>query len=277
MKLPGLFDFDIEVDLWKIKPDLYIDLRPFPYGMVEQAYAYSSGGDVMVSSKEELATAIDEKTKIGLVLPNNIISSKFLLVPPEKSVEEVAGASFGQDCAIDILFVGDMGLERAYVVNAIDSPSRRIIESQLPVPEPSIVRALPASFVVSQFLVSSEDVSGTFLVIETRPYEIYLYACAVMEGKLVTLSSDVVKSNVKDALSEKIIFMNHKAVRFYRADSILQVFVVGENAPITTDEISQSVLSALKGKAKVSVEVVEETFPSIKGAWLFENSQITQV
>lgn len=274
MKLPDLFDFDIAVDLWKIKPDLYIDLRPFPYGMVEQAYAYSFGGEVAVSSREELSTAIDEKTKIGLVLPNNMISSKFFLVPPEKSIEEIVDTSFGQDCAVDIFFIGDMGLDRAYVVNAIDSASRRIIESQLPVPEPSIVRALPASFAVSQFLVS--DVSGTFLVIETRPYEIYLYACAVMEGKLVTLSSDVVKSNIKDALGEKIIFMNHKAVRFYRADSILRVFVVGEASPIPTDEISRAVHSALKGKAKASVEVVEETFPSIKGAWLFENSQVTQ-
>ena len=52
MKLPGLLDFDIEVDLWKIKPDLYVDLRHFPYGMIEQAYAYSFGGEVVVSSKE---------------------------------------------------------------------------------------------------------------------------------------------------------------------------------------------------------------------------------
>ncbi len=54
MKLSGLLDFDISVDLWKIKPDLYIDLRPFPYGVVEQAYAYSFGGEVVVSSLAEI-------------------------------------------------------------------------------------------------------------------------------------------------------------------------------------------------------------------------------
>jgi len=272
MKLPSLLDFDVIVDLWKIKPDLYIDLRPFPYGMIEQAYAYSFGGEVAVSSKEELATAIGEKTKVGLILPNNMISSKFILVPPEKSIEEIADASFGQDCAVDSFFVGDMGLDRAYVVNAIDSASRRIIESQLPLLESSIIRALPASFAVSQFLVSLKDVSGTFLVVETRSYEIYLYACAVMEGKIVTLSSDVVKANIKEALSEKILFMNHKVVRFYRADSILQVFVVGENSPMPPDEISDTVLSALRGKTKASIELIEENFSAIKGAWTFENS-----
>lgn len=272
MKLSSLLDFDVVVDLWKIKPDLYIDLRPFPYGMVEQAYAYSFGRDVAVSSKEELAAAIDEKTKIGLVLPNNMISSKLILVPMEKSVEEVIEDSFGQDCAVDSFFIGDIGLERAYVVNAIDAASKTIIESQLPIFEFSIIRAIPASFAVSQFLVSLKDINGTFLIVETRPYEMYLYACAMMEGKIVTLSSDVVKANIKDVLSEKIVFMNHKAVRFYRADSILQVFIVGENSPMPLDEISDVVLSALRGKAKVSIEVVEESFPAIKGAWIFENS-----
>lgn len=272
MKLPDLLDFDFDINLWKIKPDLYVDLRPFPYGMIEQAYAYSFGGEVVVSSKEELSAVIEEKTKIGLVLPNNMISSKFVLISPEKSIEEVIDASFGQDCAVDSFFVGDMGLDRAYVVNAIDSASRRIIESQLPILESSIVRALPASFAVSQFIVSLKDVNGTFLVVETRPYEIYLYACAVIEGKVATLSSDVVKANIKEALGEKIIFMNHKAVRFYRADSILQVYIVGENSPMPPDEISGTVLSALRGKAKASIEVIEENFPAVKGAWTFENS-----
>lgn len=272
MKLPSLFDFDIAVDLWKVKPDLYIDLRPFPYGMVEQAYAYSFGGDITVSAKEELAAAIDERTKIGLILPNNMISSKFILVPMEKSIEEVIENDFGQDCAVDSFLIGDIGLERAYVVNAIDAASKRIIESQLPIFEFSIVRTLPASFAVSQFLISLKNVSGTFLVIETRPYEMYLYACAVMEGKIITLSSDVVKANIKDVLGEKIVFMNHKAVRFYRADSILQVYIVGENSPMPPEEISDVVLSALRGKAKTSIEVVEESFPAIKGAWNFENS-----
>lgn len=272
MKLSGLLDFDISVDLWKIKPDLYIDLRPFPYGVVEQAYAYSFGGEVVVSSKEELSTTIGEKTKVGLILPNNMISSKLVLVPPEKSVEEIVDATFGQDCAVDSFFIGDMGLDRAYVVNAIDAASRRIVESQLPLLDSSVIRALPASFAVSQFLVSLKDVSGTFLVVETRPYEIYLYACTSLEGKIATLSSDVVKANIKEVLGEKITFMNHKAVRFYRSDSILQVFVVGENSPIPPDEISEIVFSALRGKTKASIEVIEENFPAVKGALTFENS-----
>lgn len=270
MKLPNLLDFDFSVDLWKIKPDLYIDLRPFPYGMIEQAYAYSFGGDVTVSSKEELAAALGEGTKVGLILPNNMISSKFVLVPPERSVEEVIAADFTQDCAVDSFFVCEMGLDRAYVINAIDEASRRIIEAQLPLLESSIIRALPASFVVSQFLASLCDISGTFLVVETRSFEVYLYACAMMEGKIVTLSSDVVKTNIKNTLNEKVIFMNHKVVRFYRTDSILQVFIVGENSPMPAGEITDIILSTLKGKA--NVETVEEAFPAIKGAWNFENS-----
>jgi len=107
--------------------------------------------------------------------------------------------------------------------------------------------------------------------VECRPYEIYLYSCAILEGTIVTLSSDVVKTNMSNALPEKIVFMNHKAVRFYRADSILQVFIVaGENCVMPADSVSKIVSSVLKGKAKVSVETLEEPFPSVKGAWLFE-------
>ena len=91
-----------------------------------------------------------------------------------------------------------------------------------------------------------------------------------MEGKIVTLSSDVVKTNIKNTLNEKVIFMNHKVVRFYRTDSILQVFIVGENSPMPAGEITDIILSTLKGKA--NVETVEEAFPAIKGAWNFENS-----
>jgi len=47
---------------------------------------------------------------------------------------------------------------------------------------------------------------------------------------------------------------------------------VGENSPMPPDEISNSVVSALRGKAKASIEVVEENFPAVKGAWTFENS-----
>lgn len=275
MKLSNWLEFDAAVNLWKIKPTVYIDLRPLSYGAVEQTYAYSFGKDVFVSSREELLEKLVDITKtpkIGLVLPNNMISSKFMLVPMEKSVEEVIRANFGPECAVDSFFIGEMGLDRAYVVNAIDIASKRIIESQLSFFDASIIRALPASFAVSQFLVSVRDISGTFLVIETRPYEIYLYACAILEGGIVTLSSDIVKTNIEEVLSEKIIFMNHKVVRFYRADSILQVYIVGENSPIPPDQISSIVFSALKGKAKVSIETVEEKFSAVKGAWIFENS-----
>jgi len=273
MKLPKLANPSVEIDLWTVKPDVYIDLRPFPYGMAEQAYAYSFGGDVFVSSREEMASKIDEKTKIGLILPNNMISSKLLLVPIENDVHEITDTGFGSDSAVDVFYVGDMGLERAYVVNAIDSASRRLIESQLPIAEPAIIRSLPASFAVSCFLRSLRSLEGTYLIVECRPYEIYLYSCAILEGTIVTLSSDVVKTNMSNALPEKIVFMNHKAVRFYRADSILQVFIVaGENCVMPADSVSTIVSSALKGKIKVSVETLEEPFPSVKGAWFFEKN-----
>jgi len=273
MKLPKLSFEEPEIDLWTVKPDVYIDLRPFPYGMTEQAYAYSFGGDVFVSSREEMASKMDEKTKIGLILPNNMISSKLLLVPIENDVHEITDTGFGSDSAVDVFYVGDMGLERAYVVNAIDSASRRLIESQLPIAEPAIIRSLPASFAVSCFLRSLRSLEGTYLIVECRPYEIYLYSCAVLEGTVVTLSSDVVKTNMSNALPEKIVLMNHKAVRFYRADSILQVFIVaGENCVMPADSVSTIVSSALKGKIKVSVETLEGPFPSVKGAWLFEKN-----
>ena len=267
MKLPKLSFEEPEIDLWTVKPDVYIDLRPFPYGVSEQAYAYSFGGEVMVSPKEELASAVGEGTKLGIILPNNMIYSKFFLVSQEQDINDILKDNFGEG-AVDAFYIADIGMDRAYVVNAIDMASKRIIESQIPQAELSVVRVLPASFAVAHFLPRS---SGTFLVVECRPYEVYLYACAVIEGTVVTLSSDVVKTNVKESLREKIIFMNHKAVRFYRADSILQVFVVtGENAIVPAEGILEYVSSALKGKADISTEVIKEPFASVKGAWLFE-------
>lgn len=267
MKLPKLENFSVEIDLWSIKPDVYIDLRPFPYGVSEQAYAYSFGGEVMVSPKEELVSAVEEGTKLGIILPNNMIYSKFFLVSQEQDINDILKDNFGEG-AVDAFYIADIGTDRAYVVNAVDMASKRIIESQIPQAELSVVRVLPASFAVAHFLPRS---SGTFLVVECRPYEVYLYACAVVEGVVVTLSSDVVKTNVKESLREKIIFMNHKAVRFYRADSILQVFVVtGENAIVPAEGILEYVSSALKGKADISTEVIKEPFASVKGAWLFE-------
>lgn len=267
MKLPKLSFEEPEIDLWTVKPDVYIDLRPFPYGVSEQAYAYSFGGEVMVSPKEELVSAVEEGTKLGIILPNNMIYSKFFLVSQEQDINDVIQDNFGEG-AVDAFYIADIGTDRAYVVNAIDMASKRIIESQIPQAELSVVRVLPASFAVAHFLPRS---SGTFLVVECRPYEVYLYACAVVEGVVVTLSSDVVKTNVKESLREKIIFMNHKAVRFYRADSILQVFVVtGENAIVPAEGILEYVSSALKGKADISTEVIKEPFASVKGAWLFE-------
>jgi len=267
MKLPKLSFEEPEIDLWTVKPDVYIDLRPFPYGVSEQAYAYSFGGEVMVSPKEELASAVEEGTKLGIILPNNMIYSKFFLVSQEQDINDILKDNFGEG-AVDAFYIADIGMDRAYVVNAVDMASKRIIESQIPQAELSVVRVLPASFAVAHFLPRS---SGTFLVVECRPYEVYLYACAVVEGTVVTLSSDVVKTNVKESLREKIIFMNHKAVRFYRADSILQVFVVtGENAIVPAEGILKYVSSALKGKADISTEVIKEPFASVKGAWLFE-------
>ena len=267
MKLPKLSFEEPEIDLWTVKPDVYIDLRPFPYGVSEQAYAYSFGGEVIVSPKEELSSAVEEGTKLGIILPNNMIYSKFFLVSQEQDINDILKDNFGEG-AVDAFYIADIGMDRAYVVNAIDMASKRIIESQIPQAELSVVRVLPASFAVAHFLPRS---SGTFLVVECRPYEVYLYACAVIEGTVVTLSSDVVKTNVKESLREKIIFMNHKAVRFYRADSILQVFVVtGENAIVPAEGILEYVSSALKGKADISTEVIKEPFASVKGAWLFE-------
>ena len=267
MKLPKLSFEEPEIDLWTVKPDVYIDLRPFPYGVSEQAYAYSFGGEVMVSPKEEFSSAVEEGTKLGIILPNNMIYSKFFLVSQEQDINDILKDNFGEG-AVDAFYIADIGMDRAYVVNAVDMASKRIIESQIPQAELSVVRVLPASFAVAHFLPRS---SGTFLVVECRPYEVYLYACAVVEGTVVTLSSDVVKTNVKESLREKIIFMNHKAVRFYRADSILQVFVVtGENAIVPAEGILEYVSSALKGKADISTEVIKEPFASVKGAWLFE-------
>lgn len=267
MKLPKLSFEEPKIDLWTVKPDVYIDLRPFPYGVSEQAYAYSFGGEVMVSPKEEFSSAVEEGTKLGIILPNNMIYSKFFLVSQEQDINDILKDNFGEG-AVDAFYIADIGMDRAYVVNAVDMASKRIIESQIPQAELSVVRVLPASFAVAHFLPRS---SGTFLVVECRPYEVYLYACAVVEGTVVTLSSDVVKTNVKESLREKIIFMNHKAVRFYRADSILQVFVVtGENAIVPAEGILEYVSSALKGKADISTEVIKEPFASVKGAWLFE-------
>ena len=266
MKLPKLSFEEPEIDLWTVKPDVYIDLRPFPYGVSEQAYAYSFGGEVLVSPKEDLLSVIEDKTKLGIILPNNMIYSKFFLVSQEQDINDILKDSFGEG-AVDAFYIADIGMDRAYVVNAVDVASKRIIESQIPQVSPVVVRVLPASFAVAQFLKPS----GTFLVVECRPYEVYLYACAMVEGTVVTLSSDVVKTNVKESLREKIIFMNHKAVRFYRADSILQVFVVtGENAIVPAEGILEYVSSALKGKADISTEVIKEPFASVKGAWLFE-------
>jgi len=92
MKLPKLSFEEPEIDLWSIKPDIYIDLRPFPYGMTEQAYAYSFGEEVLVSSREELASKIEDRTKLGLVLANNMISSKFFLVS-DQDIHEMGRSS----------------------------------------------------------------------------------------------------------------------------------------------------------------------------------------
>lgn len=276
MRLPKFLNvkLDLKADLWKIRPDVYVDLRPFPYGMAEEAYAYSSGEDVYVVSKEEMASRINGEKKLGLVLSNNVISSKFFLLSPEQDEHEIARNNFGEDSAIDIFYIGDIGLERAFVINAIDGASRRIVESQLSLLEPAIIRAIPASFSVSCFLRDSFSLENTYLIIECRPYEINLYSCAVVEGVPVTLSSDVVKTNVSNVLPEKIVFMNHKAGRFFKTDLISQVFVVsGEHSVLPAEKIVDIVFSSLKGINKTKIETINEPFSAIKGAWLFENEK----
>jgi len=72
-----------------------------------------------------------------------------------------------------------------------------------------------------------------------------------VEGTVVTLSSDVVKSGASDVLQEKIVFMNHKAVRFYRTDSILQVFVIADdNSVMPADDVSKACLPLSKARLK---------------------------
>jgi len=90
----------------------------------------------------------------------------------------------------------------------------------------------------------------------------------------VTLSSDVVKSNISNSLKEKIIFMNHKAGRFFKTDLISQVFVVsGERSVLPVEKITEIVSSSLKNIDKVEIKVVEEPFSAVKGAWLFEDEK----
>jgi hypothetical protein len=277
MKLPKRFDlnFDLEIDLWKIRPGVYIDLRPFPYGMAEEAYVCAASfEEVYVTSVEELLSRIDGEEKLGLVLSNNVISSRFFLLSPDQDIREVAFRNFREDSAIDDFYIGDIGIERAYIVNSIDTASKRIIESQLPFIEPVIVRAIPASFAISCFIRSLFDLKSTYLIVECRAYEICLYSCAIVEGIPITLSSDVVKSNVSNSLKEKIIFMNHKAGRFFKTDLISQVFVVsGERSVMPVEKIAEIVSSSLKNIDKVEIKVVEEPFSAVKGAWLFEDEK----
>jgi len=141
--------------------------------MTEQAYAYS-----LVKKCSSLqGKSWRRRSKTGPSWDcacQQHVSSKFFLVS-DQDIHEIARSSFGADAAVDVFYAGDMGLERAYVVNAVDSASRRIIESQLPLTEPTVVRVLPASFAVSCFIRSLKETEGTYLIAECRPYEIYLY------------------------------------------------------------------------------------------------------
>jgi hypothetical protein len=62
MKLPKRLDLklDLEIDLWKIRPGVYIDLRPFPYGTAEEAYVYAPSLKEVYVAPTEVGERIDD-------------------------------------------------------------------------------------------------------------------------------------------------------------------------------------------------------------------------
>jgi len=280
MKLLPKMDFTVNVDLWQVMPDCYIDLRPFAFEMTQENYVFGlPSGEVSLISKSDMMMTLSEYRRIGLILSNNILSTRMFVTPPEKSITDIIAENYSEDAIVDYIGIGEIGIDSIYVVNSIDEPSKRVVEQQLGsiLQESSVVRTLPASFVVAHFINSlNHNQPGTYLALECRPFEIYLYAWTMFEHSNVpvTLTSDSVKTNINimNSVAEKVGFMNHKVGRLFKADLISKAFILTHESSVggvPVKEISNVLISTLK---KVEVEVIDEPYPAIKGAWSFEKA-----
>lgn len=280
MKLLPKMDFTVNVDLWQVMPDCYIDLRPFAFEMTQENYVFGlPSGEVSLISKSDMMMTLSEYHRIGLILSNNILSTKMFVAPTEKSITDIIAENYSEDTIVDYIGIGEIGIDSIYVVNSIDEPSKRVVEQQLGsiLQESSVVRTLPASFVVAHFINSlNHNQPGTYLALECRPFEIYLYAWTMFEQSNipVTLTSDSVKTNVNvmNSIAEKAGFMNHKVGRLFKTDLISKAFILTHESSVggvPVKEISNVLISTLK---KVEVEVIDEPYPAVKGAWSFEKA-----
>ena len=280
MKLLPKMDFTVNVDLWQVMPDCYIDLRPFAFEMTQENYVFGlPSGEVSLISKSDMMMTLSEYRRIGLILSNNILSTRMFVTPTEKSITDIIAENYSEDAIVDYIGIGEIGIDSIYVVNSIDEPSKRVVEQQLGsiLQESSVVRTLPASFVVAHFINSlNHNQPGTYLALECRPFEIYLYAWTMFEQSNipVTLTSDSVKTNINimNSVAEKVGFMNHKVGRLFKADLISKAFILTHESSVggvPVKEISNVLISTLK---KVEVEVIDEPYPAIKGAWSFEKA-----
>ena len=280
MKLLPKMDFTVNVDLWQVMPDCYIDLRPFAFEMTQENYVFGlPSGEVSLISKSDMMMTLSEYHRIGLILSNNILSTRMFVAPTEKSITDIIAENYSEDTIVDYIGIGEIGIDSIYVVNSIDEPSKRVVEQQLGsiLQESSVVRTLPASFVVAHFINSlNHNQPGTYLALECRPFEIYLYAWTMFEHSNVpvTLTSDSVKTNINivNSVAEKVGFMNHKVGRLFKADLISKAFILTHESSVggvPVKEISNVLISTLK---KVEVEVIDEPYPAVKGAWSFEKA-----
>ncbi len=280
MKLLPKVDFTVNVDLWQVMPDCYIDLRPFAFEMTQENYVFGlPSGEVSLISKSDMMMTLSEYHRIGLILSNNILSTRMFVAPTEKSITDIIAENYSEDTIVDYIGIGEIGIDSIYVVNSIDEPSKRVVEQQLGsiLQESSVVRALPASFAVAHFINSlNHNQPGTYLALECRPFEIYLYAWTMFEHSNVpvTLTSDSVKTNINimNSVAEKVGFMNHKVGRLFKADLISKAFILTHESSVggvPVKEISNVLISTLK---KVEVEVIDEPYPAVKGAWSFEKA-----
>ena len=280
MKLLPKVDFTVNVDLWQVMPDCYIDLRPFAFEMTQENYVFGlPSGEVSLISKSDMMMTLSEYHRIGLILSNNILSTRMFVTPTEKSITDIIAENYSEDAIVDYIGIGEIGIDSIYVVNSIDEPSKRVVEQQLGsiLQESSVVRTLPASFVVAHFINSlNHNQPGTYLALECRPFEIYLYAWTMFEQSdiPVTLTSDSVKTNVNvmNSIAEKAGFMNHKVGRLFKTDLISKAFILTHESSVggvPVKEISSVLMSVLK---KIEIEVIDEPYPAIKGAWSFEKA-----
>jgi len=280
MKLLPKMDFTVNVDLWQVMPDCYIDLRPFAFEMTQENYVFGlPSGEVSLISKSDMMMTLSEYRRIGLILSNNILSTRMFVTPTEKSITDIIAENYSEDAIVDYIGIGEIGIDSIYVVNSIDEPSKRVVEQQLGsiLQESSVVRTLPASFVVAHFINSlNHNQPGTYLALECRPFEIYLYAWTMFEQSdiPVTLTSDSVKTNVNvmNSIAEKAGFMNHKVGRLFKTDLISKAFILTHESSVggvPVKEISSVLMSVLK---KIEIEVIDEPYPAIKGAWSFEKA-----